>query len=425
VQVQDIEKILGLQGIRIINITHEKKESELKTTTVTIKIEPLDKMQQCPCCKSTDITRNGIPGYKEIKHLDIAMSRCILLAARQRYKCKACGAAPTCEYEFVKGKERYTKAFKDYIYRISIGSTIQHGAEIAETPYSTAERFFKETVLRVAPKTIAAAQTQARQSEKLILGIDDFAIRKGHNYNTGIHDLRGENLIGIVEGRTLDDLRAYMKKTPSLSLLEPYAIIMDLAKSYHSFVAEFFPGAIRVADRFHVNGYILEALNEVRRRVSIGLPPLMKPVLKRNKHLLNKRGDSLDLGQRQQLKRLLACSTELKAIYDFKEQLIDWYDLSFDYESAKNGFRSWLKKGHELKIPEVTTSLKTFVNWQDEIINYHRCRFTNGIVEGRNAKIKSLQRRRFFLHNRIFYEDLIFIECNREIAHIEFNRPSA
>jgi len=141
----------------------------------------------------------------------------------------------------VTGKERYTEAFKIQNYKLSIGATVQHCAKNTETPYSTAERFFKETALKIAPYTKEAAQEIARQSAKLILGIDDFAIRKGHNYNTGFHDLRGENMIGIAEGRTLDELRAYMRENPQIAALNPHAVIMDLARGYHSFAAEFFP----------------------------------------------------------------------------------------------------------------------------------------------------------------------------------------
>jgi len=165
----------------------------------------------------------------------------------------------------------------------------------------------------------------------------------------------------------------------------------------------------------------MDALNEVRRRVSKELSPHARTNLRRNKHLLNKRNDSLNEIQQQQLEELIAYSPDLKDVYSLKEMLIDWYDLSFNHQSALVGYKSWLKKGHALNIPEVENALKTFENWQTEIVNYHLCRFTNGIVEGRNAKIKSLQRRRFFLRNRTFYDALIFIECNNELASYKLN----
>ena len=40
---------------------------------------------------------------------------------------------------------------------------------------------------------------------------------------------------------------------------------MDLAKGYHAFIKEIYPSAIRIADRFHVNRYVTEALQLVRK----------------------------------------------------------------------------------------------------------------------------------------------------------------
>ena len=417
-QLQDIGKLLGLQGVRVIKISHESAQA-------IIHIEPSVINQLCPCCESTAIIKNGKDGYRRVTHLRIAETQCILLALCQRLKCKSCTATFVHSYSFVTGKERYTTAYKRQIYRLSIGATVQHSSEVTKTPYTTAERFFKEAVLRIAPMTTAAAQKMAADSAKLILGIDDFAIRKGHNYNTGIHDLRGESLLGVANGRTLAELDEYMENNPQLAALQPFAVVMDLARSYHTFTAKYFPNAIRVADRFHVNGYIMDALNEVRRRVSKNLPPQARAVLKRNKHLLNKRNDSISEAEKNQLESLLAYSDDLRAVYELKEMLTDWYDLSTSHGSAIIGYQRWLDKGYSLNITEVDNALKTFCNWRVEICNYHLCRFTNGIVEGRNAKIKSLQRRRFFLRNRTFYEALIAIECNNEIATNEFRTLAA
>ena len=63
---------------------------------------------------------------------------------------------------------------------------------------------------------------------------------------------------------------------------------MYLAKYYHKFDEETFPNAIRIADRFYVNRYELDVLQDVRRRISLGLS------LKCNKNLLSKRNYQLD-----------------------------------------------------------------------------------------------------------------------------------
>lgn len=249
--------MINLQGAEIIGINCEAADE------IIIEAAPVEFKQNCPFCKGNQSVRNGKDGYRRIRHLPIAGKKCILSVPKIRLKCKSCGATYAYEYAFVNGKQRYTKEYKSQIYETAVGSTVQHTAEITRTPYSTAERFFKEIVLILAPKTEDSAQKAAHESKKLIIGLDDFAIRKGHNYNTGLHDLRGESLLGIIKGRKLNELRDYMKDHSSITSLRPYAIVMDLAKNYHAFAAEFFPEAIHIADRFHVNGYIIEALNEI------------------------------------------------------------------------------------------------------------------------------------------------------------------
>lgn len=54
-------------------------------------------------------------------------------------------------------------------------------------------------------------------------------------------------------------------------------------------------------------------------------------------------------------------------------------------------------------------------NWRQEMIcNYHRLRFTNAAVEGRNNKIKAIQRRHYFTRNSQGYKQRILVECNEE-----------
>jgi len=79
-----------------------------------------------------------------------------------------------------------------------------------------------------------------------------------------------------------------------------------------------------------------------------------------------------------------------------KEELITWYKCSSHIISAKAVFKRWLSQGKSLAIPELDEALKTFANWEEEVTNCHYYRFTNASVEGRNNKIKALQRRCYF-----------------------------
>ncbi len=112
---------------------------------------------------------------------------------------------------------------------------------------------------------------------------------KGIRTNTGLHDLRNGTILDIIPGRTIEELQGYFHTQPTLWALKPVAIVMDLAKAYHTFAKTMYPSAIRIADRYHVNRYVTEALQTVRKSVQKELPPRAKKELKKHFRLLGKR----------------------------------------------------------------------------------------------------------------------------------------
>ena len=374
---------------------------------------PTKSKQPCPCCHTQAfvICKGSRQKLRQVRHLRCFNRETILLIPMKRLFCKQCEVSFTYQYAFLTGKTRYTNDYKRELSKPLVGTTVKQLTDTFKVPYSTGERFIKQHLAHLIPsiqrKVIAAAQGSTR----LILGIDDFAIRKGHTYNTGFHDLRNGNLLTLVMGRTYQTLIQNQVLMKQLKELKPYAVVMDLARSYHKFVAEVFPDAIRIADRFHVNRYLTDALQAVRRRISLSLTPESRKYLKRNKNLIGKRYDSLSEKEERKLGKLLSYSKELTEVYAIKESLINWYELSNETNSYRRLIQ-WIDRAKALNIPELTEALKPFKNWTEEISNYHKCRYTNGAVEGRNNKIKTLIRRSYFLPNRTIYENRIFLECN-------------
>ena len=374
---------------------------------------PTKSKQPCPCCRTQAfvICKGSRQKPRQVRHLRCFNRETILLIPMKRLFRKQCEVSFTYQYAFLTGKTRYTNDYKRELSKPLVGTTVKQLTDTFKVPYSTGERFIKQHLAHLIPsiqrKVIAAAQGSTR----LILGIDDFAIRKGHTYNTGFHDLRNGNLLTLVMGRTYQTLIQNQGLMKQLKELKPYAVVMDLARSYHKFVAEVFPDAIRIADRFHVNRYLTDALQAVRRRISLSLTPESRKYLKRNKNLIGKRYDSLSEKEERKLGKLLSYSKELTEVYAIKESLINWYELSDETNSYRRLIQ-WIARAKALNIPELTEALKPFENWTEEISNYHKCRSTNGSVEGRNNKIKTLIRRSYFLPNRTIYENRILLECN-------------
>lgn len=308
--LQDINTLLNLQGVTI------NKIPEIVDNTWVVPVEPLDNTQHCPCCHSSHVIRKGDRGYRYVRHLPIFQYATQLQLPKIQMQCKECQAYFSWDYSFVQGKSRFTNAFKEKVAGDAVGSTVTHTAQSHAVSYSSCERMFKNHLETLVPLLDQKAQSISNDTAKLVIGIDDFAIRKGHRYNTGVHDIR--TAVYCMSGRKLEDLRSDVLNYPDIYKLQPVAVVMDLAKYYHTFAAEVFPSAVRIADRFHVNRYILDALQHIRRRVSKEQAQHYR-LLKSNKSLLSRRSDTLSPKEDVLVQQLLSLNPDLRATYELKK----------------------------------------------------------------------------------------------------------
>ncbi|OAB26466.1 hypothetical protein PMSD_25090 [Paenibacillus macquariensis subsp. defensor] len=156
---------------------------------------------------------------------------------------------------------------------------------------------------------------------------------------------------------------------------------MDSAKSYHTWISECFPEEIRVADRFLGQWLVIDALQEVRKTIQRELLPRAKAWLKTNHLLLNPLEESLSVESKKTLEELLGYSPLLRKCWEWKEAFTTWYNDSPNTEVATHGFKSWFEQGDKIDHETVKSGLKSMRKWKNEIINYHRCRWTNATVE--------------------------------------------
>ena len=349
----------------------------------------------CPRCHKKDYVCSGTV-TREFKSLPMGNRPITLRMTVQRIRCNHCGCTIQEHIPFAWAKCQYTKRLAVYIQSLCQYMTIKAVADHLGMSWNTVKEINKEYLRRKYGKP-------GLDGLKYI-GIDEFAVKKGHVYMTIVADLESGQVVYVGDGKGKDALDGFWKRL-SRSKCDIKAVSTDLSGAFISAVREHLPDATLVFDHFHVVKLANDALDKVRIDTYKELDSKEKSsAIKGLRWILLGNGERLKSeSAADRLDQALKVNANLATSYYLKEELRRVWNQN-GKEQAEVILFNWIKEARGSGIRHMTRLADTIEQHMDGLLAYYDYKISSGKVEGINNKIKTIKRQAFGFRDSDYFK---------------------
>jgi len=321
-----------------------------------------------------------------------------LIVETRRFRCATC-RRPFTETESACGKyRRTTKRFRQQIAKQACQRPITHVAQELQVGTRFVQNCLRVWIEEHLEKKGRTLDDQAKLPTPSLLGIDEFALRKGHRYDTILCDLESREVLEVSSGRTKEEVVKLLKRLsyPDAVL----AVSMDMSASFRPAVSEALPNAQIVVDHFHVIQHVIKAFRKVLSSWAHKKEGMI--LLHGKQHLFLRPKECLTEEEMQERDRIGARLPALEKAWRLKEALRTWYATA-TVEDAAQQLDAWIKHVQEEGPDALREALSPFKKWRQEILAFFHflpILVSNGFVEGKNNRTKAMMRQAYGYRNR-------------------------
>ena len=377
-------------GLYALECTRE----EYKGNTIILHVQTKERIKTCPRCGKRHFVKNGYR-FRDFVGLPIGGKKVIIRMKVQRYKCKDCDFDQQERIPFATGSRSYTHRFAKYVVDLLRGMTLQDVSNHLGVSWDTVKEIHSTYLERhYSPPSLEGVEN---------IGIDEFAVCKGHVYKTIVVDLDSGRILYVGDGKGTDALTGFWKKVKRKGIRIRY-VATDLSTAFIASVMENCPEATLVFDHFHVVKLMNEKLDDIRRKAyNMEKDVNKRKVLKGTRYLLLGNGaDIFDKQYRTRLDNALAMNEPLSKAYYLKEQLREIWMQPMK-SMAEGVLDDWVRQAEQSRIPQLMKMAVTMKAYRRGILAWYDCHLSTGKVEGINNKIKVMKRNAYgFRDDRYF-----------------------
>jgi transposase len=379
---QCISRLGGWEGYDVESCTTEVHRG-VSWCIVHLSVRP-DRQRWCsgclrPCQAIHDTEQ------RRVRDLPVFEHRTVVVLPRVRVACRHCG--PRVELlRWLDPYARVTHRLGESVARLCKVASVLHVARHYGLNWKTVKELDKAYLTReLGPVDLDGLE---------VIGMDEFAIQKGHRYATVIVEPTRKRVLWIGRGRGREDIRPFFELLGPERCAKIKAAVMDMNTGYQLEVQHHCPNAAIVFDLFHVVAkYGREVIDRVRvdRANELRADRTSRRIVKGARWLLLKNRDSLRPGEDVELDELLAANHSLFVVYVLRDALKDLWAQRQTALAAKT-WNSWYRKALRSGIEPLRRFAKALRPYLPGILSHCRYPLGTNLIEGINNKIKVIKR---------------------------------
>ena len=210
----------------------------------------------CPACGK--LSRSYHSTYKrKVEDLPLLGKNVLISVTAYRYYCENAACDQKVFAEELEGFagwfRRKTERLENLITSIALNTNCEGCSRICK---ALGIDISGDYVINLLKKRFSGQATECGE----IIGVDDWAYKKGHRYGTVICDGDTHKPVALLEGRDGVNLKEWLLNNKHIKI-----VTRDRAGAYAKAISDALPEAIQVADRFHLFQNMMDAVKETLR----------------------------------------------------------------------------------------------------------------------------------------------------------------
>jgi len=304
----------------------------------------------------------------------------------RRVLCPKCGCR-TEQIDWLDRHSRVTKRLAESVVQLCEVLPIQHVAQHYGMSWNTVKRIHKNHLQQELDP--------ADFSNVTVIGMDEFAIQKGHRYATVIVDMNTKRVLWVGRGRGREDIRPFFHLLGENGCKQLEAVAIDMNGAYEEEARSHCPEVEIIYDLYHVKAKYIRDVVERVRIDELGRVRGSEPGRKVTPHerwlLLRNNENVTDEEDRIRLSELLAANKRIYTVYILKEDLNHlWSYRSID--EALAFWKQWYRRAIYSKIEALKKFARNLKTYLPGVLAHCTYPFGTNLIEGINNKIKVIKR---------------------------------